>query len=110
DLVIPRGGESLIRAVVEASHVPVIKHYTGNCFVYVDASCPAELAENVVLNAKVQRPGVCNAAESLVFHRDAASALLLRVCKKLSEAAVEIRGDDETRRLFPSAKLASDAD
>ena len=66
DLVIPRGGESLIRAVVEQSRIPVIKHYTGNCFVYVDATCPAELAESVVLNAKVQRPGVCNAAESLV--------------------------------------------
>jgi glutamate-5-semialdehyde dehydrogenase len=78
--------------------------------VYVDAGCPAELAESVVFNAKVQRPGVCNAAESLLFHRDAAQSLLPRVCKKLADGGVEIRGDQETRKLFAAAKPATEAD
>jgi glutamate-5-semialdehyde dehydrogenase len=110
DLVIPRGGESLIRAVVEQSRIPVIKHYTGNCHVYVDAACPRELAEVVVLNAKCQRPGVCNAAESLLFHEKAAEALLPRVCEKLIEAGVEIRGCERTRELVDGARPASEQD
>ncbi len=110
DLVIPRGGESLIRAVVQESRIPVIKHYTGNCHVYVDASCPRELAESVVLNAKTQRPGVCNAAESLLFHKDAAGELLPAVCGKLQAAGVEIRGCDRTRQLLPAAKPAVEDD
>ena len=110
DLVIPRGGESLIRAVVEQSRIPVIKHYTGNCHVYVDAACPRELAEIVVLNAKCQRPGVCNAAESLLFHEKAAETLLPGVCEKLIEAGVEIRGCERTRELVDGAKPASEQD
>ena len=110
DLVIPRGGESLIRAVVEQSRIPVIKHYTGNCHVYVDAGCPAELAESVVLNAKTQRPGVCNAAESILFHQDVAATLLPAVGRKLIAAGVEIRGCERTRALLPEAKAATDAD
>ncbi|HOA75723.1 MAG TPA: glutamate-5-semialdehyde dehydrogenase [Phycisphaerae bacterium] len=110
DLVIPRGGESLIRAVVQESRIPVIKHYTGNCHVYVDEGCPAELAESVVLNAKTQRPGVCNAAESLLFHAEAASRLLVPVCRKLQAAGVEIRGCDRTRQLLADAKPATEDD
>jgi len=110
DLVIPRGGESLIRAVVEQSRIPVIKHYTGNCHVYVDAACPRELAEVVVLNAKCQRPGVCNAAESLLFHEKVAETLLPGVCEKLIEAGVEIRGCERTRELVDGAKPASEQD
>jgi glutamate-5-semialdehyde dehydrogenase len=110
DLVIPRGGESLIRAVVRDSHVPVIKHYTGNCHVYVHADCPTELAESVVVNAKTQRPGVCNAAETILFHRKAADALLPSVGRRLIDAGVEIRGCEQTRRLLPDAKAATEED
>ena len=110
DLVIPRGGESLIRAVVEQSRIPVIKHYTGNCHVYIDAGCSAELAETVVLNAKTQRPGVCNAAESLLVHRDEAERLLPAVVRKLQAAGVELRGCERTRALVPGVKPATEAD
>jgi glutamate-5-semialdehyde dehydrogenase len=110
DLVIPRGGESLIRAVVAESRIPVIKHYTGNCHVYVDANCPLELAESVAINAKTQRPGVCNAAESLLFHKDVAADLLPTVCRKLQAVGVEIRGCERTRQLLPDAKPATEDD
>ncbi len=110
DLVIPRGGESLIRAVVEQSRIPVIKHYTGNCHVYVDAGCPADLAEKVVLNAKIQRPGVCNAAETILFHRDTADTLLPLVGRKLMDAKVEIRGCDRTCKRLPGCKPATEQD
>ncbi|MEX2670680.1 MAG: glutamate-5-semialdehyde dehydrogenase [Phycisphaeraceae bacterium] len=101
DVVIPRGGESLIRAVVEQSTIPVIKHYTGNCHVYVDQHAKLMDRSEVVavaVNAKVQRPGVCNAAETILFHRDAAD-LLQAVCAKLDEAGVEIRGCETTLKL-----------
>ncbi len=110
DLVIPRGGESLIRAVVQESRVPVIKHYTGNCHVYVDADCPLERAEKVILNAKTQRPGVCNAAESLLFHRNVADQFLPVIGKRLADAGVEIRGCEATRNALPQAKPATEAD
>lgn len=110
DLVIPRGGESLIRAVVEQSRIPVIKHYTGNCHVYVDAGCPADMAESVVLNAKIQRPGVCNAAETILFHRDTADTLLPAVGKKLMDAKVEVRGCPETCKRLAGCKPATEQD
>lgn len=110
DLVIPRGGESLIRAVVEQSRIPVIKHYTGNCHVYLHEDCPLELALPVVVNAKCQRPGVCNAAESLLVHAACAERLLPTVGRKLIEAGVEIRGCARTRQLLPEAKAAHDDD
>jgi glutamate-5-semialdehyde dehydrogenase len=110
DLVIPRGGESLIRAVVEASKIPVIKHYTGNCHVYVDKVCSPDMAEKIVLNAKCQRPGVCNAAETLLVHRDIAGPFLPAVCDKLHQRGVEIRGCPETKRLFPKAVPAAEED
>ena len=110
DLVIPRGGESLIRAVVEQSRIPVIKHYTGNCHVYIEPSCPQELAETVALNAKTQRPGVCNAAESILFHKDLGDSRIRAICEKLIKAGVEIRGCDRTRVVVPSAKPATEDD
>ncbi len=111
DVAIPRGGESLIRAVVEQAHIPVIKHYNGNCHVYVDADCDDAMAQAICLNAKVQRPGVCNAAETILFHRTAAErGVLADTCAALADAGVEIRGDAETRRLFAGAESASDQD
>ncbi len=111
DLCIPRGGESLIRAVVEQARIPVIKHYTGNCHTYLDADCDDEMALSIAVNAKVQRPGVCNATETFLIHKDAAGrGLLLRVCQALAEHKVEIRGDKTTCQLFPQAKPAVDAD
>jgi glutamate-5-semialdehyde dehydrogenase len=110
DLVIPRGGESLIRAVVEQSRIPVIKHYTGNCHVYVDESCPVELAESVVVNAKTQRPGVCNAAETLLVHQAVAGSCLPVIGQKLTNGGVEIRGCERTRALIAEAKPADEAD
>jgi glutamate-5-semialdehyde dehydrogenase len=111
DVVIPRGGESLIRAVVEQSHIPVIKHYTGNCHVYVDQFADADMAVNICLNAKAQRPGVCNAAESLLFHKETVhTGLLKRVCEALSKAGVEIRGDKVVHATYPVAKKATEAD
>ena len=78
DLAIPRGGESLIRRVVAEAEMPVLKHYTGNCHVYVDADADPAMAVRVVVNAKAQRPGVCNAAETLLVHRDVAPTLPAR--------------------------------
>jgi glutamate-5-semialdehyde dehydrogenase len=114
DLVIPRGGESLIRAVVADSTIPVLKHYTGNCHLYIDSATAGmeDLVRNVCVNAKTSYPGgaVCNAVEHLLFHRDAASRLLKSVCEDLAAKGVEVRGDDATRALYPPAKPATDAD
>jgi glutamate-5-semialdehyde dehydrogenase len=111
DLAIPRGGESLIRAVVEQAHIPVIKHYTGNCHTYVDEKCDENMAVEICLNAKTQRPGVCNATETILFHRWAAESGLLRlVCGALAEKGVEVRGDARACCLFPPAKSATEAD
>jgi len=109
DLVIPRGGESLIRAVVAESTIPVIKHYTGNCHVYVH-ECDYDLAERVVLNAKLQRPGVCNAAETILFDARVADDYLPRIGRRLIEAGCEIRGCERTRRLLPEARPAVEED
>jgi len=110
DLVIPRGGEALIRAVTEASRIPVIKHYKGVCHVYVDELADLDMAEAICLNAKVQRPGVCNAMETLLVHAGVASRFLPRVCRRLAEAGVEIRGCEKTRRLWPGARPATEDD
>ena len=109
-LAIPRGGEGLIRRVSEEAKMPVIKHYAGNCHVYLDRSADADMAENVVINAKCQRMGVCNAAESLLVHADAAAALSPRLGRALLRRGVEIRGDDRTRCLLPEAKPATEDD
>ncbi len=111
DLCIPRGGESLIRAVVEQAHIPVIKHYTGNCHIYIDAGCDAQMAVDLCVNAKTQRTGVCNAAETLLFHAEAASSgVLAKVCDALAEQGVEVRGDAQTQAVFAHAKTATDDD
>ncbi len=110
DLAIPRGGESLIRFVVENARVPVIKHYKGVCHIYVDASADLSKAERIVINAKTQRPGVCNAAETLLVDRACAAQALPLLARALSAKGVELRGCDETRKLFSDAKPASAAD
>ncbi|MFA5863467.1 MAG: glutamate-5-semialdehyde dehydrogenase [Phycisphaerae bacterium] len=110
DLVIPRGGESLIRAVVETSKIPVIKHYTGNCHIFVDKDCSLPLAEKIIINAKCQRPGVCNAVETILFHRAIAETFLPAICEKLARRGVEIRGCPETKKIFPRATPANDSD
>ncbi|MCX7626096.1 MAG: glutamate-5-semialdehyde dehydrogenase [Candidatus Sumerlaeaceae bacterium] len=110
DLIIPRGGRSLIELVVKTSTIPVIKHYDGNCHIFVDESAEFEMAERIIINAKCQRPGVCNAMESLLVHEKIAPQFLPRVCKMLQERGVEIRGDQATCKLVPGAKAASEDD
>lgn len=100
DLVIPRGGEGLIRAVVAQAKVPVIKQYKGVCHTYVDASADLKMAEAICFNAKVQRPGVCNAMEALLVHKKAAPAFLPRLAARLGAAGVELRADPAARRLL----------
>jgi glutamate-5-semialdehyde dehydrogenase len=110
DLAIPRGGESLIRRVAEEARMPVMKHYKGNCHVYVDRSADLEMAERIVLNAKCQRPGVCNAAESLLVHQDVAEGFLPKAAAALRKAGVELRGCEQTRRLVADATPATEED
>jgi glutamate-5-semialdehyde dehydrogenase len=102
--IIPRGGESLIRFTVENSRIPVIKHYTGVCSVYIDATADAEMAENILINSKCQRPSVCNAAENLIVHQDAA-AQLPRLAKALHEHGVELRVDAHAKALLTASGL-----
>jgi len=110
DLVIPRGGESLIRRVAEEATMPVLKHYQGNCHVYVDRAADLDMAERILVNAKCQRPGVCNAAESLLVHREVAAAFLPRIGSALRARGVELRGCPETRRWLPEAVAATEED
>lgn len=110
DLVIPRGGEALIRAVTELARVPVIKHYKGVCHVFVDASADPDMALQIVENAKCQRPGVCNAMETLLVHQDIAAAFIPRAAARLRERGVELRGDDAARRLAPAIGPADESD
>lgn len=100
DLVIPRGGEGLIRAVTEKSRIPVLQHYKGVCHVFVDESAPPDRAVEIVRNAKVQRPGVCNAAETLLIHEAAAERLLPSIARALLDAGVELRGCERTRSIL----------
>ncbi len=110
DLVIPRGGESLIRDVVENARVPVLKHYRGVCHLYVDSDADPDKAERILLNAKCQRPGVCNAVETLLVHAQAASSLLPRLGKSLVDAGVTIRGCSRTLAAIPQAVPATEDD
>jgi glutamate-5-semialdehyde dehydrogenase len=110
NLCIPRGGESLIRAVAEKSRIPVIKHYKGVCHVYVDRDADLDMAERIVLNAKCQRPAVCNAMETLLVDEKIADQFLPRIGKELAARKVELRGDDRTRRLVSHAKTATESD
>jgi glutamate-5-semialdehyde dehydrogenase len=106
DLIIPRGGEGLKNALKDVATVPVIYAASGNCHVYVDVGADLDAAERVVLNAKVQRPGVCNAAETLLVHRDAAPAFVPRMLRALAAAGVLVRGDQATLALAADAGLA----
>ena len=110
DVIIPRGGEGLIRFVVENSKVPVIKHYKGVCHVFIDETADMEMAEAIALNAKVQRPGVCNAMETLLVHEGAAAEFLPRVHKKFTEAGVELRGCEKTRKILTDIVEATEED
>jgi glutamate-5-semialdehyde dehydrogenase len=111
DLCIPRGGESLIKAVVEQARIPVIKHYTGNCHTYVDSPVASSMAMDICINAKTQRYGVCNATETFLVHRDhVASGWLAQLCEKLQAAGVAIRGDATVQQACPQASAASDSD
>lgn len=110
DLIIPRGGEELIRAVVANSKVPVIKHYKGICHVYVDADADLAMAERIALNAKVQRPSVCNAMETLLVHEAVAPKFLPAVVGKLQAAGVEIRGCEKSVKLVPGVQKATEED
>jgi glutamate-5-semialdehyde dehydrogenase len=110
DVIIPRGGEDLIRFVVSRSKIPVIKHYKGVCHVFIDSSADLGMAEAVSFNAKVQRPGVCNAMETLLVHRGIAPRFLPAMAEKMIAAGVELRGCPETRRILPLVKAARKED
>ena len=110
DVIIPRGGESLIRFVVEHSKIPVIKHYKGVCHIFVDASADFEMAREIIINAKTQRPGVCNALETLLIHRDIAESFVPFIYEALHGLKVEIRGDEAFREFAPKAKKATEED
>jgi len=110
DLAIPRGGESLIRRVVAEARMPVLKHYDGVCHIYVDAGADLAMAEAIIINSKVQRPGVCNALETILIHRAIAAEFLPRLGRVLLNHQVEIRGDEATIERIPSATPANPAD
>ncbi|MGH7817766.1 MAG: glutamate-5-semialdehyde dehydrogenase [Candidatus Binatia bacterium] len=110
DLIIPRGGEELIRVVVANSKIPVIKHYKGVCHVYVDSDASLEMAERICFNAKVQRPSVCNAMETLLVHEAVAPKFLPAMIAKYQAAGVEIRGCEKTCALAPGIKAATEED
>jgi glutamate-5-semialdehyde dehydrogenase len=110
DVVIPRGGEALIRAVTEKSTIPVIQHYKGVCHTYVDDKADLDMASRIVMNAKVQRPGVCNAMETLLVHRNIAAEFLPPMIARLREAGVEIRGCPGTKKIVPDVIAATEND
>jgi len=110
DLIIPRGGEDLIRFVTAHSKIPVIKHYKGVCHVFVDASADINMAQEICYNAKVQRPGVCNAMETMLVHRAIAPQFLPPMAQKFTQAGVELRGCPETKKILPPIRPANEED
>ncbi len=110
DLIIPRGGEDLIRAVVNESKIPVIKHYKGVCHIFVDFGADLDMAVNICMNAKTQRPGVCNAMETLLIHQDIAGQFLPLVARHFKEAGVVLRGCERTRRILKDVEQAKEED
>jgi glutamate-5-semialdehyde dehydrogenase len=110
DMIIPRGGEDLIRFVAEHSKIPVLKHYKGVCHVYVDEFADVVMARNICFNAKVQRPGVCNAMETMLVHHKVAPSFLPEMIREFVSAGVEIRGCEESLKLIPGLKRAEEAD
>ena len=110
DLIIPRGGESLMALVTEHSTIPVIKHDKGVCHTYIDADADLTMAEAISVNAKVQRPSTCNAMETLLVHHNIARTFLPKLGKALTEAKVDIRGCEKTRQYIPEAHVATEED
>ena len=110
DVLIPRGGKGLIKAVVEQSTIPVIETGTGNCHIYVDESADLNMAADIVMNAKTQRVGVCNACESLLVHENVKEAFLPVMAERLRSKHVEMRADEEAKALIPDAKTATEED
>ena len=110
DVTIPRGGKGLIERVAREATMPVIKHFDGICHVYVDATADADMARDIVVNGKCQRPGVCNAVETVLIHAGAADRLVPLIGDALAAEGVEVRGCDRTRALLPAATDASDDD
>ncbi len=110
DLIIPRGGEGLIRMVSDNSTIPVIKHDKGICHVYVDSKADLKMAEEICFNAKVQRPGTCNAMETMLVHQDIAKTFLPAIIGRMIKAGVEIRGCEKTKAIVPDIKAATDKD
>ena len=110
DVIIPRGGEGLIRFVTRNSRIPVLKHYKGVCHIYVDQSASVDMAKDICFNAKVQRPGVCNALETLLVHEELAARFLPEMGKQFQGARVEIRGCPKTLTLIPDAVAATESD
>ena len=110
DCLIPRGGKNLVRTVVETSQIPVIWHLDGNCHVYVDAAACLAMANDITFNAKVQNPSVCNAAETLLVNEKIAADFLPGICKRLSDAGVELRGCEKTRAIVAGLKEAAEED
>jgi len=110
DVIVPRGGPSLVRAIAEGSRIPVIKHYEGVCNVYVDAAADLGMAAEIAYNAKVQRPGVCNAMENLIVHQSVAAPFLSALGPRLRAAGVELRADEAARQFLPDAISATEAD
>lgn len=110
NVTIPRGGKSLIERVMAEARMPVIKHYDGICHVYFDATAPYDMARDILMNSKCQRPGVCNAAECWLVHQDWAEKHLHRLGNELQNAGVELRGCQETARLLPGIRMATDED
>ena len=107
DLIIPRGGEGLIRFVTQTSRIPVLKHYKGVCHVYVDKSADILMAQNICFNAKVQRPGVCNAMETMLVHKDIATNYLPKIWKQMNIAGVTIKGCEKTCKILPNILQAT---
>lgn len=110
DVVIPRGSEEMIKKIKASATVPVIGHGKGLCHTYVDKNADLKMAERICFNAKVQRPGVCNAMETLLVHKDIAGEFLPGMIRKFEEAKVEIRGDEKTKKMFPHIKSATEED
>mgnify|MGYP000676609279 CR=1 FL=1 len=110
DLIIPRGGEELIRAVVKQSKIPVLKHYKGVCHIFVDASADPDMATGICMNAKTQRPGVCNAMETLLVHKDIAAQFLPVMAEEFKKAGVTMKGCGKTRAILPGIEEATEDD
>lgn len=110
DVLIPRGGRGLIQRVVKTATVPVIETGAGNCHVYIDKGAALQMATDITVNAKVQRPSVCNAAEKLLIHRDVAAKFLPTIAQALLDHGVQLRGDDQARVIVPQMQAASNAD